>query len=36
MNHLNTFNAEISLASEETSKIIKAIDEIAFQANLSP
>ncbi len=34
MNHLTQSMAEISSASEETSKIIKTIDEIAFQTNL--
>jgi methyl-accepting chemotaxis protein len=34
MNQLSASIAEISRASEETSKIIKTIDEIAFQTNL--
>ena len=34
MGNLTTAMAEISHASEETSKIIKTIDEIAFQTNL--
>jgi methyl-accepting chemotaxis protein len=34
MEHLTTSMSEISKASEETSKIIKTIDEIAFQTNL--
>jgi len=34
MGELNKSMNEISLASEETSKIIKTIDEIAFQTNL--
>jgi methyl-accepting chemotaxis protein len=34
MGELNQSMNEISLASEETSKIIKTIDEIAFQTNL--
>ncbi len=34
MNRLSASIAEISQASEETSKIIKTIDEIAFQTNL--
>ncbi len=34
MNELSTFMEDISKASEETSKIVKAIDEIAFQTNL--
>ncbi|MGO9371949.1 MAG: methyl-accepting chemotaxis protein [Syntrophobacteraceae bacterium] len=34
MNELTTSMGEISAASEETSKIIKTIDEIAFQTNL--
>ena len=34
MEHLTTSMQEISKASEETSKIIKTIDEIAFQTNL--
>jgi methyl-accepting chemotaxis protein len=34
MNRLTTSMGEISRASEETSKIIKTIDEIAFQTNL--
>ncbi len=34
MNHLISSMTEISKASEETSKIIKTIDEIAFQTNL--
>ena len=34
MKHLTKSMAEISRASEETSKIIKTIDEIAFQTNL--
>ena len=34
MNTLTQAMAEISQASEETSKIIKTIDEIAFQTNL--
>ena len=34
MGDLNRSMNEISLASEETSKIIKTIDEIAFQTNL--
>ncbi len=34
MNELTTSMGEISTASEETSKIIKTIDEIAFQTNL--
>ncbi|MEN6439677.1 MAG: methyl-accepting chemotaxis protein [Syntrophobacter sp.] len=34
MNELTTSMGEISMASEETSKIIKTIDEIAFQTNL--
>ncbi|MEN6485106.1 MAG: methyl-accepting chemotaxis protein [Syntrophobacteraceae bacterium] len=34
MNNLTTSMIEISRASEETSKIIKTIDEIAFQTNL--
>lgn len=34
MTELTTCMREISMASEETSKIIKTIDEIAFQTNL--
>jgi methyl-accepting chemotaxis protein len=34
MNQLNASMQEISNASEETSRIIKTIDEIAFQTNL--
>src|SRR5208283_3533056 len=34
MSQLTTSMVEISRASEETSKIIKTIDEIAFQTNL--
>jgi methyl-accepting chemotaxis protein len=34
MTHLTQSMQEISAASEETSKIIKTIDEIAFQTNL--
>jgi methyl-accepting chemotaxis protein len=34
MEHLTASMGEISWASEETSKIIKTIDEIAFQTNL--
>ncbi|MBE9582056.1 MAG: methyl-accepting chemotaxis protein [Proteobacteria bacterium] len=34
MEHLTTSMGEISKASEETSNIIKTIDEIAFQTNL--
>ena len=34
MENLTTSMGEISRASEETSKIIKTIDEIAFQTNL--
>ena len=34
MGHLTTSMRDISNASEETSKIIKTIDEIAFQTNL--
>jgi methyl-accepting chemotaxis protein len=34
MNHLTASMLEISKASEETSKIVKTIDEIAFQTNL--
>ena len=34
MSRLNDSMGEISVASEETSKIIKTIDEIAFQTNL--
>lgn len=34
MTHLTTSMDDISKASEETSKIIKTIDEIAFQTNL--
>ena len=34
MGQLTTSMREISIASEETSKIIKTIDEIAFQTNL--
>lgn len=34
MKELNVSMEEISVASEETSKIIKTIDEIAFQTNL--
>lgn len=34
MNHLSDAMGEILNASEETSKIIKTIDEIAFQTNL--
>ncbi len=34
MNSLTSAMVEISAASEETSKIIKTIDEIAFQTNL--
>jgi len=34
MGHLTTSMRDISTASEETSKIIKTIDEIAFQTNL--
>ncbi len=34
MNELTASMGEISAASEETSKIIKTIDEIAFQTNL--
>ena len=34
MDKLTTSMGEISKASEETSKIIKTIDEIAFQTNL--
>ncbi|MGA2227991.1 MAG: methyl-accepting chemotaxis protein [Syntrophobacteraceae bacterium] len=34
MDQLSTSMGEISKASEETSKIIKTIDEIAFQTNL--
>ncbi|MCP4123621.1 MAG: methyl-accepting chemotaxis protein, partial [Bacteroidetes bacterium] len=34
MGHLTTSMEDISKASEETSKIIKTIDEIAFQTNL--
>jgi methyl-accepting chemotaxis protein len=34
MGHLTTSMRDISSASEETSKIIKTIDEIAFQTNL--
>ena len=34
MEHLTASMADISKASEETSKIIKTIDEIAFQTNL--
>ncbi len=34
MRHLTTSMQDISTASEETSKIIKTIDEIAFQTNL--
>ena len=34
MQSLTVSMAEISTASEETSKIIKTIDEIAFQTNL--
>jgi methyl-accepting chemotaxis protein len=34
MGHLTSSMREITVASEETSKIIKTIDEIAFQTNL--
>jgi hypothetical protein len=34
MQHLNTAMNDIASASEETSKIIKTIEEIAFQTNL--
>ena len=34
MTHLTASMEEISMASEETSKIIKTIDEVAFQTNL--
>jgi hypothetical protein len=34
MQELTSSMREIALASEETSKIIKTIDEIAFQTNL--
>ena len=34
MARLTSSMEEISMASEETSKIIKTIDEIAFQTNL--
>jgi methyl-accepting chemotaxis protein len=34
MGHLTTSMGEISKASEETQKIVKTIDEIAFQTNL--
>jgi len=34
MGHLNSSMEEISIASQDTQKIIKTIDEIAFQTNL--
>ena len=34
MSQLTQSMTEISVASEQTSKIIKTIDEIAFQTNL--
>ncbi len=34
MDHMSGYMKEITLAGEETSKIVKTIDEIAFQTNL--